>query len=543
MKRKVTKLFSVTLLALIVLFAYSCKKNNVKKIEVNNSFALSLLQKEVSINEMLDMMDSTSRAWIRVLPDKTVSAIFYDTIRDIISGAELLDNVDDIPIFVSNDVEVSPVIVPDSIQQIWASDPSYVFVFQHQFVIDNMFAVAFEMEHFIIDRLVMKDGDISLHLDVQPNPPLPVQVQSVTITSDNMEYISGRQFEVTSGNPGDVGQSLENMIITPSDGRILFSGSLTASVSIDKATYDAMGGQICGKLHVDVNGGFTDLKILNIDGQMEELSQPYSDSLEINFGINGVEGDLNLYRPELYIDYINTFGFGVNATVDSLGFYIDNELENEYTSLLKEKFDIYMEANRDKFTPVYSDISTHIVDYINMVEHYDGMFWKGKINIGSQSTDNLNRNSHIDLAAEAVIPLKININEMQYTDTLNFKIDGGKIDKFLQGVEFKFRMDNALPLKVMFQAYLMRENEITDSLLVAGENVIEPSYNGEYLLSEIISTVEGERIQNVLTADHILLQLSVTTEGNTVNIKSTNSMKIGIGMKTKTNQLDFDDVL
>lgn len=544
MSNKFTKIICLTLVLFIVFTASSCKKNNVKKIEVNNSFALSLLQDEVSVGELLERMDSTSVEWVRVLPDNTVCAIFYDTIRDIVSGAKLLDGVEDIQIQNSCDVDVPAVEIPAEVEQIWSYDPSYIFEYQIQVDVDTMFAVNFAVEQFELNSLVMESGNMAFHVNAAPEQSFPVQVQSAVMQTSEILYYSGAEYEVSLTNPGDVNQDLAGMVIEPENGMIVFSGTLNVSANIDKAAYDAMGGQIGGKVHIDVEGALANLLIYSIDGIMSEITQPYADTVDVKFGIKGLNGDLNLYRPNLSLSYVNTFGIGANAGIDSIGLFVDDEFSANYTSLLKEGFDVDLNANVAAFEPMTESVSSHVVDYINMNERYDGMMLNGNINIGGAYVENLKRDSHIDLAAEAVVPLQFKIDELKYTDTIKFHIDGGNVQKFLDGMEFKFRIYNGLPLEVTMQTYVLREDEVIDSLLMPGSNVVRPSYDGQYEFCEIITSIDGdERIGKILSADHLLLNISISTENNVVSIKADNSMRLEIGLKTKTNGIDINDVL
>ncbi len=543
MKSRFIKCLCVALVASVTLAFPSCKKNNVRKIEVNNSFALSLLQDEVSVSELLERMDSTSVEWVRVMPDNTVCAIFYDTIRDVVNGAKLLDRVEDIQIQNSCDVDVPVVEIPAEVAQIWTYDPSYVFEYQIQVDADTMFAVNFAVEQFELNSLVMESGNLAFHVNAAPEQAFPVQVQSAVMQTNEILYNSGIGFEVSLTNPGDVNQDLAGMIIEPKSGMIVFSGTLNVSANIDKAAYDAMGGQIGGKVHVDIEGSLANLLIYSIDGVLSEITQTYADTIDVKFGIKGVNGNLDLYRPELQLNYINTFGLGATAAVDTFGFLRYDVSGVHYNSLLKENFDIELKGNIDIFTPVAESVSEHIVDYINVVDGCDGMVWNGSINMGGTHVE-VNRDSHIDISAEAVVPLKFKIDELKYTDTVKFHIDGGNVQKFLDGMEFKFRVYNGLPIELTMQIYVLREGEVIDSLLMPGSNVIKPSYDGLYEFCEIITSIDGdERIERVLSADHLLLNIGVSTENKEVSIKADNSVRLEIGLKTKTNGIDIDDVL
>ena len=65
MRKLLSVLFQAMLISLIVSFS-SCKKNNVRTVELDNSFALSLFSDTIVLDQLLNMMDPAVHQWINV---------------------------------------------------------------------------------------------------------------------------------------------------------------------------------------------------------------------------------------------------------------------------------------------------------------------------------------------------------------------------------------------------------------------------------------------------------------------------------------------
>ena len=66
MKRNLLLFARALAVVLLVTFIHSCKKENVKKIEIDNQFALSLFSDTVRISDLINGMDSTMSQFIKV---------------------------------------------------------------------------------------------------------------------------------------------------------------------------------------------------------------------------------------------------------------------------------------------------------------------------------------------------------------------------------------------------------------------------------------------------------------------------------------------
>ena len=59
MRKNLSLLIRVLSLALIVSLVFSCRKQNVKQVNIDNQFAISIFSDTIKIGDLLNNMDST----------------------------------------------------------------------------------------------------------------------------------------------------------------------------------------------------------------------------------------------------------------------------------------------------------------------------------------------------------------------------------------------------------------------------------------------------------------------------------------------------
>ena len=116
MRKIVHVLFHAMMLFLIVSFA-SCNRNDVKKVELDNSFAVALFSDTIEFKELLNTMDPMVSEWIKVDQNGDMYAFYADSVIDAVTGEKMLSGIADLTFDVSSEIEVpnvpaSPVPVP-----------------------------------------------------------------------------------------------------------------------------------------------------------------------------------------------------------------------------------------------------------------------------------------------------------------------------------------------------------------------------------------------------------------------------------------------
>ena len=86
----------ITILTIVAIFlaftTMSCNKK-VKKIKVDNQFAISIFNDTISLREILHEMDSTSNTWLRVRND-SVFVFYSDSVNVVLNARDMLSQVD-----------------------------------------------------------------------------------------------------------------------------------------------------------------------------------------------------------------------------------------------------------------------------------------------------------------------------------------------------------------------------------------------------------------------------------------------------------------
>ena len=117
MKRNLLLFARALAVVLLVTFIHSCKKENVKKIEIDNQFALSLFSDTVRISDLLNGMDSTMSQFIKVNEEGNIYAYYSDSVKNAVTAQDVLGKLGDVTFESNSEFELpalpsSPVEIP-----------------------------------------------------------------------------------------------------------------------------------------------------------------------------------------------------------------------------------------------------------------------------------------------------------------------------------------------------------------------------------------------------------------------------------------------
>lgn len=519
MRKLLSVLFQAMLISLIVSFS-SCKKNNVRTVELDNSFALSLFSDTIVLDQLLNMMDPAVHQWINVDQNGDLYACYADTILNVVTADALMSGIDDISFDVESDFEIpdipaSPVEIPID----WT--------------FDDLVSVPFAISGFSINSVVLESGRLTFDLTTD----LSV-VETVELTTENIILADGSNLKLVLDIENDdtnIDVNLENCEIFPENGAVVFSAKIGATISDE-----AVGGSYKFLL----NGGLTDLSLKTIDGSIEDIEYDFSGVQDINFGIANLSGDFSLIKPLININYVNTFGFEAVAIIDSL--YLKDESDNA-TSLIKnwKSMEIDLEPTGEEYNSL-NNFTSLLVDEISLLNNYNQMRFGGNIvmSCDDMSEDMISKDSHIDVVAGIEIPMSFKMNELRYLDTIDFELaltdEGSEIftlENPFDELKFKFIIANKLPIQIIPQLYMLSENEVIDSLFT--NTLIHACFDNEPVEDILEISVVDEKIENVMASDHLILDLRFSTNGNVAMMNVEDYLKIKIGLKTKTTELTF----
>ncbi|MCQ2306657.1 MAG: hypothetical protein MJ000_03705 [Bacteroidales bacterium] len=560
MNRKFYNIMMTVVTVVLVCASFSCKRNNVKRIKTDNKFAIQLLADDtITVYDALGIMDSAWRTAVFIDEDDVLHYMYEaDTAKNVISGEELLNKIDDIEIDVSSDIEIPDVTVPNELYEIREliaggggvppAPFSYEFKLDTTLLISDFPGLPFAIENFTIAKVMMKTGSIGFVVDVDGLDESLVQFQ-ITLMSQNIIDSDG-PFSFTVSNHGNVLKDLTECAITPVNDTVGLQASVrimmpsivinenTALSQLDAIIYavENIGG-IC---NVNLRGDISDQSLKSVEGRVNVPSVRFGGVAEdLSFDIDNLTGDLEVNKPHLIIKYLNNFGFGANAKFDTMCLHTKEGTDMSIMKTESISFDVEKTSSYNDL-----DVTGELIDYIDVFKEYERFTYSGEVGISNQDAIGVYEYSHIDVATFMSIKLGMKVNELMYCDTVDMDMgDDVTIQNYLDEIDFKFNLTNGLPVELEFQAYLMENGVVTDSLFDETNNKIPSSFGGDPVSKTSIVVATEERLDNVLNADKLIYKIRLTTTGCEVVFRSKDMIVVGVSILTKTNEIDLDNVL
>ena len=205
-------------LALVVVLFFSCQKNDIKKVEIDNQFAISLFSDTVRIGDLIGGMDSIMSDYIQVSEDGIIHVCYSDSIINAVVASDILSALDDLTFESSNQFEL-PVLPPSPV-------PVPI-----ELPLDNLFSVPFEYDGYVINFVEIKTGKI--FFNISTNFTL---LEELSLVTDNIKLADGSSLELNINVDDNGMQTVEINLaeceIIPVDGNIVFSGNIKATLVV-----------------------------------------------------------------------------------------------------------------------------------------------------------------------------------------------------------------------------------------------------------------------------------------------------------------------
>lgn len=526
MKRNLSFFTRTLVVVFLVTFICSCKKNDIKKIDIDNQFALSLFSDTIRIGDLLDGMDSTVSQFIRVNESGNIYAYYSDSVNNAVVAQDILGNLNDVSFESSSEFEL-PTVPPSPIE------------IPLELPFENLFSIPFEYEGYEITSVVLKSGVINLNINTDLNI-----IEELTLMTDEIKMNNGDNFKLVINLGSDAAFStdidLTNCTIIPVNNNVAFSVMIKATVPANQS--------YGGLYNFDINGSITDLEFKSIDGAIEDSRFDFEGTHDFRLNFPNLFGDLKIATPEFSIKYVNSFGFEAQGYIDSL-FLTD--ANGVMTSLIKDwnEVDILLHSTGSACDSI-TDLDDELVDEINLLQDYKSITFNGNIIMGCDevSGNMIADDSHIDIIADLALPLEFNIDNLAYIDTLDFNLEIGSEDEegfhvedVFDELEFKFVFENELPIEIRPQMYVMQNGAVIDSLF-DGDACIHGNFDGIMAEDIIVVKVVDEKLHNIQLADQLLLNIRFSSHGNNVVINANDYFNLRIGLKTKTTEIYTEDL-
>lgn len=143
------------------------------------------------------------------------------------------------------------------------------------------------------------------------------------------------------------------------------------------------------------------------------------------------------------------------------------------------------------------------------------------------------------------MPFAFKLSDLCYNDTIAVNLSGdgndNSIDDYIDEIDFYIDYNSKIKIDVNMQALFMKDNVVVDSLFLE-ENALNYSPTEE--ISTISVIVTDSRLQNVLSADNIVLRLCASTEAispQSVQMMNSDAIFLRIRILTKSSEIEFGD--
>ena len=593
--KKLFVLFSrVTMLVVIMNLLSSCNENKVDKVVVDNQFAVSLFSGTVKVGDLLDSVGPGLSEYIQVSKDGRIYAYYADSVNNAVEASDILSGIPPITFQTSGEFEIPSIPalpeipdslmpdLPDILDSLMPGLPDILDSLMPELpgildsldipdlpdlpdmpdmpgtrdfsdipgvVIDSILlldfkdfvSVPFEYEGYEIEFVQLKNGRLNLALSTDLT-----LVRNVVLSTDNIKMGNGSNMEIaldfTKGLEQEINLDLTNCIIAPENKNITFSATLVLDIPFEE-------GFEGGLYTVDVNGGIMNVEFKTIDGKISDFVFDFVGSNDFDFSIPNVSGNLKVATPEFSIKYVNTFGFKADGVIDSL--YLSDETGNK-TSLIKdgERVELSLRSTGGVYDSI-SDLDEKLIDEINILQGFNSITFNGNIILGcDEVTDNMiTDDSHIDIIADLAIPLEFKMEDLKYTTIFDFDLsldneEGGEmdvLDNIFDELEFKLIFNNAIPIQITPQIYVLENGVAIDSLFDE-KACIHGKFDDEITEDILLVHVTGDKLVNVQRADQLLLDITLSSEGERIVLNTNDYFDLRIGVKTKTSEINMNEL-
>lgn len=290
------------------------------------------------------------------------------------------------------------------------------------------------------------------------------------------------------------------------------------------------------EFNLDIKYSISNFTLNSFYGQVSEYSIPFSSMFDFDLFSTNYGGDITLYNPYLYISVKNSFYVTGELHIDTASFF-SNTGEVSLLSSTPEVIAIPV-------SPLdFQDEAIENIDIVTLNTNYKsikiagdailnpGGFGAGDIYVGN--------NSRIDGKFGLSIPFSFSMEEVFYTDTIKFSIDSisslGKVEDILEEAAFRFAVTNGLPLNMNMQAYFYNSEtqQLIDSMFT-NSFYLPGVINGASPVQQIATPVITlERIDNIVSSDHIILRFKINTNGHQVDLNVRDNLKVKLGVKLR----------
>ena len=273
---------------------------------------------------------------------------------------------------------------------------------------------------------------------------------------------------------------------------------------------------------VDVKG--SELAIKEMSGFVDSYESRNVLDTTMNLFPGNASGSLQVQGARLRLYERNTFNLGARLDLDTAWIIVDDEAPYSIFGPQPVSVSVPPLSN---FGQVFERSLGGKIS-ANETGVYTVSNFSGMSNMVSVSDTSV-----IDVMIDAEIPFSFAMNDVRFVDTtdLNLKIDAPEqIEKLT--LELTFTSTIPLGLNAQFFAYDSETGKITEAL-VAEDRLINASYDGNPVTTEVTLEITGEKVEHVNHSDRLISVYEIDTDAHDVCLKGQQQLSLFVKARVK----------
>lgn len=500
--------FSKTLTGLCIALALCCSACkdklfdfNLNNIEANGEWGIPVFNGSISVEDLFQHLDSTNI--IQIGSDGSLKFIFE---HDMENAVLLKDVVK----FEDQHIDTSGV---ETVTHL----PDFDFSQIIQFSLNN--------EDFVLKSCHVKSGLLTINFNINNGSfayTADLTTDQILDANDNpvtLHFSSTQQQQVIN---------LSEYSIWPT-----FSGDIQFHTHMVIPSVTGLE-QVSYECHISLQN----FDIHDVVCQFKAISNEFDAKNELSFDFDKLKFNNFQLNNAVASVYARNSICTIDGSIDQLYLFGRN---GAYSPLIQSVLNFSIPISPNQYTHIL-DVNIPIINYTSNI---DSLGIHSLLNVNpngfSAGDISLSENSKLDLKLKTEFPVNISIDNAVYTDT----VDNGLYQQFdfntAQSIEeFTLRIayTNAFPFDLIPSIKFL--NSSTGQTFPLEMVVLHGCYNGiPYQQEPVYHVLNNSNVQEINNADKIIVNFKLNTQGNTVEIKDSQFIRLNMGAKVKYSNINL----
>ena len=399
------------------------------------------------------------------------------------------------------------------------------FSFENPFPITlpQAFDTMFHFEHTIVfesDNIHVVEAEMETgHFDVDVKSNVGL-LQRLVIHSPDITDEGGRDLELDFDlNSNDIQFDLDGLH---------YETDTANTLQLDYDVYVRLQSLPAQELFFEVDMKGSELAIKEMSGFVDSYESRNVLDTTMNLFPGNASGSLQVQGARLRLYERNTFNLGARLDLDTAWIIVDDEAPYSIFGPQPVSVSVPPLSNSGQvfersLSGKISANETGVYAISNFIVNPSGM--SNMVSVSDTSV--------IDVMIDAEIPFSFAMNDVRFVDTtdLNLKIDAPEqIEKLT--LELTFTSTIPLGLNAQFFAYDSETGKITEAL-VDEDRLINASYDGNPVTTEVTLEITGEKVEHVNHSDRLISVYEIDTDAHDVCLQGQQQLSLFVKARVK----------